>query len=218
MGTGHSKQEQVHLKAAIQKLSKVELSYIDKIFKELSYHTDKGESLIRKPTWLNRDTFPSKFGLPDFLVECLFAAFDRDQNGTIDVEEFLSGMALCLHGRVKDKCRLLFKIFNLDDDEGIMREEFATVLSTALLSANAVLQSILTQEEDKSEDTFEKVKDTVKRIVDDTFETCDTSRNGKLEIDEFVKWVHKNPKLVDNVCLLMKFWYILRQVMARMNQ
>ena len=107
----------MHLKAAFQRLSKVELSYIDKIFKELSCHTDEGESLIRKPTWLNRDTFASKFSLSDFLGECLFAAFDRDQNGTIDVEEFLSGMALCLHGRVKDKCRLLFKIFNLDDDE-----------------------------------------------------------------------------------------------------
>ena len=88
-----------------------------------------------------------------------------------------------------------FKIFNLDDYEGIIKEELATVLSCALLLANAVLQSTLTQEEDKSEDTFEKVEDTVERIADNTFETCDTSRNGKLEIDDFVRWVHKNSKL-----------------------
>ena len=143
MGAGHSKEEQVRLKAAIQKLSKVELSYIDKIFNELFYHTHEGESLIRKPEWLSRDTFASKFGLPHFLGECLFAAFFRDQNGAIDIGEFLSGMALCLHGRVKDKCRQLFKIFNLDDDGGIMREELSTVLSSALLSAIAVLQSTL---------------------------------------------------------------------------
>ena len=35
------------------------------------------------------------------------------QNGTIDLEEFIGGIALCLHGTVKDKCRLLFHIFNL---------------------------------------------------------------------------------------------------------
>ena len=86
----------------------------------------------------------------------------------------------------------------MDDDEGITREELATVLSSALLSANAVLQSTLTQEEDKNEDTFEKVEDTVKRIVDDTFETCDTSRNGQLEIDEFVKWVHGTTRRARN--------------------
>ena len=50
MGAGHSKEEQARLKAAIRKLSKVELSYIDKTYIELSYHTDEGESLIRKPT------------------------------------------------------------------------------------------------------------------------------------------------------------------------
>ena len=84
----------------------------------------------------------------------------------------------------------------MNDDDGITREELA------LLSANYVLQSTLTQEEDKSEDTFEKVEDTVKRIPDDTFETCDASRNGTLEIDEFVKWEHKNPKLVDNIFVI----------------
>lgn len=35
------------------------------------------------------------------------------QSGTIDLEEFIGGIALCLHGKVKDKCRLLFHIFNL---------------------------------------------------------------------------------------------------------
>ena len=35
------------------------------------------------------------------------------QSGTIDLEEFIGGIAWCLHGTVKDKCRLLFHIFNL---------------------------------------------------------------------------------------------------------
>ena len=43
------------------------------------------------------------------LVEIYFSL----QSGTIDLEEFIGGIALCLHGTVKDKCRLLFHIFNL---------------------------------------------------------------------------------------------------------
>jgi len=29
------------------------------------------------------------------------------------MQEFVTGMALCLHGGIKEKCHLLFKIFNL---------------------------------------------------------------------------------------------------------
>ena len=139
---------------------------------------------------------------PIFLVNVYLLLMTEIRMEQLTLKNFsMEWHSVCMNVS-KDKCRLLFKIFNLDDDEGIMREELATVLSSALLSANAVLQSTLTQEEDKSEDTCEKVEDTVKGIVDDTFETCDTSRNGKLEIDEFVKWVHKNPKLVDNIFVI----------------
>ena len=68
MGAGHSKEEQARLKAAIQKLSKVKLLYIDKIFNELFYHTDEGESLIMKPTWLTEIHLQANLVCPIFLV------------------------------------------------------------------------------------------------------------------------------------------------------
>ena len=97
MGTGHSKEEQVCLKVAIQRLSKVELSYIDKIFKELSFLSHRRRRRPNQENNMAEQRYICKqIGLPNFLGECLFAAFDRDQNATIDVEEFLSGMALTL--------------------------------------------------------------------------------------------------------------------------
>ena len=48
-------------------------------YSELSYVSDDGKRLIKRPTWLDREQFALKFGLPDFLGEQLFAAFDRDQ-------------------------------------------------------------------------------------------------------------------------------------------
>ncbi len=43
-------------------------------------------------------------------LEVCFCYF---QNEVVDLDEFLVGMALCLHGSIKDKCQLLFKMFNL---------------------------------------------------------------------------------------------------------
>ena len=53
----------------------------------------------------------------DFTLPVTSSAFQSVsfslQSGTIDLEEFIGGIALCLHGTVKDKCRILFHIFNL---------------------------------------------------------------------------------------------------------
>ncbi|KAJ7375002.1 hypothetical protein OS493_001729 [Desmophyllum pertusum] len=64
---------------------------------------------------------PNDSGFQALLPNVLFHAFDRNESGTIDLEEFIGGIALCLHGTVKDKCRLLFHIFNLAEDDGVSR-------------------------------------------------------------------------------------------------
>ena len=47
------------------------------------------------------------------LCFCSGIVFFSFKDGTITLEEFVGGIALCLHGTVKDKCRLLFHVFNL---------------------------------------------------------------------------------------------------------
>eukprot|EP00794_Sanderia_malayensis_P004779 gene4779-5406_t len=200
MGVGTSIEEEARLAAAVHKLSKVELKYIERVFEDLSYVSEDGKRLIKRPTWLNSENFASKFGLPDFLGEQLFDAFDRDQNEVVDVNEFLMGMALCLHGSVKDKCRLLFKMFNLNDDEGISREELSTALISILQSTHGLLKNLTATDYEQGTIAFNmKINETVERIVRNAFDKCDTSRNGKLEIHEFEHWLHKNPKLFDNI-------------------
>jgi len=202
MGVGSSKEEEARLASAIRKLSKVEIQRIEDVFHELSYVSGDGKRLIKRPTWLDREQFAVKFGLPDFLGEQLFAAFDRDQNEVVDMSEFLAGIALCLHGNIKDKCKLLFKIFNLDGDEGIKRDELTTVLTSSLQSAHGVLTGYLEDEMKGTVGWQMKITETVERIVNDAFETCDTSRNGRLEIEEFEHWVHKNAKLINSIFLI----------------
>lgn len=68
--------------------------------RELSFTDDQGKRLIKRPTWLDRENFASKLGLPDFLGEQLFAAFDRDQVSTNCLISYFSNccyMAEALH-------------------------------------------------------------------------------------------------------------------------
>ena len=40
------------------------------------------------------------------------------QNGKISFEEFVSGLAILLHGSFSSKCQLLFQVFNIHGDDG----------------------------------------------------------------------------------------------------
>ena len=52
------------------------------MFRELCWKNNEGDSVIKQPTWLNRDMFAEKFGLPELVVEQMFEAFDRDKVGS----------------------------------------------------------------------------------------------------------------------------------------
>ena len=129
MGQGDSKEE-AKMKAMVNKLDKMELKDIEAVFMELASTNDRGDSVIKKPNWLNRDKLAEALGTNDFLIEQLFSAFDKDGNGSLDLQEFITGMAICLHGSIKKKCELLFKIFNLDGDDGIDPKELTLVLTS----------------------------------------------------------------------------------------
>ena len=42
-----------------------------------------------------------------------YSAVSLLQTGYIDLEEFVCGLAVVLHGSFQDKCQLLFRMFNL---------------------------------------------------------------------------------------------------------
>ena len=60
----------------------------------------------------------------------------------VDFEEFVCGLAVVLHGSFSDKCRLLFDLFNIAGDEGVSREELATMLSAIVHSTSTILLTV----------------------------------------------------------------------------
>lgn len=185
---------------AIKKLSSLELQNIKAVFNELSTENQDGTREIPEPNLATRRVFAERFCLPGLIGERLFHVFDRDNNGTINLEEFVGGVALCLHGSAQAKCELLFRIFNFSDDEdAVTEDELKTVLLSSLQSANTILVSVQDSGVAEQNEGDKPLIETVSEIVEDAFRTCDKSKNGKLSAKEFSTWLHKNPHIMDNV-------------------
>ncbi|XP_031555083.1 trafficking protein particle complex subunit 12-like [Actinia tenebrosa] len=195
MGQGKSKEG---YQKAVKKLSSLELDNIEAVFNELSIKTEDGKRRVEL-SLLTRQEFAERFHLTGFVAERLCHAFDKTETGTIELDEFIGGIALCLHGSVRDKCRLLFKIFDLDQDDGVSKDELTAVLLSSVESAEKILNNIEGQDTNSESDETDKLIDTVTKIVQKAFETCDTAKSGKLSAKQFSNWLIRNPKIMDNV-------------------
>uniref|UniRef100_A0A8C4DHP8 Lysophosphatidylcholine acyltransferase 2 n=1 Tax=Dicentrarchus labrax TaxID=13489 RepID=A0A8C4DHP8_DICLA len=66
-------------------------------------------------------------------LEELFALFDRNGDGTIDFREYVIGVTiLCRPANTEDVLRMAFQLFDTDEDKRITREEFTSLLRSAL--------------------------------------------------------------------------------------
>lgn len=63
----------------------------------------------------------------------LFALFDRNGDGTIDFREYVIGVTmLCRPANTDEVLQMAFQLFDMDDDQRITREEFSSLLRSAL--------------------------------------------------------------------------------------
>ena len=62
------------------------------------------------------------------LGEQLFTFFDSKQNGVVDFEEFICGLAVFSRGTPTQKLEVFFSCYDLNGDGAIATEELATML------------------------------------------------------------------------------------------
>ncbi|XP_062507389.1 trafficking protein particle complex subunit 12-like isoform X2 [Corticium candelabrum] len=192
MGQSGSRELAEAFERATSQLSDLQLSEITSRFNEI-YSQDG----CRAGHLLNRENFSNHFQLPVVLGDRLFTAFDVNKSGTVSFEEFVCGLAVCLHGTVIDKAALLFKAFNLNEDEGVSQQEMATMLYGSLKSAKTIMQC--TAEGQSALLQGQNEQEIVQKIVADAFKNCDITRTGKLLPIEFEYWLKRNPQFMDNI-------------------
>ncbi|XP_007897746.1 guanylyl cyclase-activating protein 1 [Callorhinchus milii] len=111
-------------------------------------------------------------------VEQMFNTFDMNQDGYIDFMEYVAALSLVLRGKVEQKLRWYFKIYDFNRNGTINKEE--------LLHIVKAIRSINGREHETSAEEFTNM----------VFETMDINGDDELSLEEFLEGVQKDKLLL----------------------
>ncbi|XP_009870258.1 PREDICTED: EF-hand calcium-binding domain-containing protein 1, partial [Apaloderma vittatum] len=123
-----------------------------------------------------------------------FRTFDKDNNSSIGVVEWVEGLAILLRGTLEEKIKYCFEVYDLNGDGYISREEMFRMLKNSLI------------QQPPEEDPDEGIKD----LVDIALKKMDYDHDGKLSFMDFEKAVR------DENLLLEAFGPCLPDIKSRM--
>ncbi|XP_013877058.1 EF-hand calcium-binding domain-containing protein 1 [Austrofundulus limnaeus] len=134
---------------------------------------------------LDKDRFRgflfNMFGMTDYMMmDGVFRAFDKDRNGFISLEEWIQGLSVFLRGTLKEKIKHCFRVYDLNGDQTISREEMYSFLKDSFSRL---------PEEDREE--------AVKDLVEMAMKRMDTNHDGLVTLEEFEEAVNKEDLLLE---------------------
>merc|ERR1712062_530936 len=173
----------------MQQLNSVNKKNLQKIAEELSadkklrFERHEIEKLLIKFTKLTtgnqkqlidrnqfRDLLHDSFSMTEeILMDRVFRAFDEDLDGFISMKDWVQGLSTFLRGSLDEKTKYTFKVFDLNGDGYISREEMLNLLKHCLVKQPA--------EEDPDEG--------IKELVEITLKKMDLDHDSRLSLEDF---------------------------------
>jgi len=127
-------------------------------------------------------------GYLSFALSNVFYAFDRDQNGVVDFNEFASGFSILAGGSKSDKLSLAFHLFDLDSDGYISRRElweYLRAFLTVLVALNGGMQDVDPKE------LVVLIDRNALELTGTVFEQADTDEDDRISYEEFGQWYNE---------------------------
>lgn len=131
--------------------------------------------------------FKAALGLPksNFFVERIFHIFDRNGDGKISFAEFLEGLAvLCHKAPDRDKLYFSFRIYDVDEDGKISRNELHKMMKACL----KCFPHPFTDEQ-------------ISTIISATFKEGDTDKDGFISFEEYSALVVNHPMMLHQMSI-----------------
>ncbi|XP_063990833.1 NADPH oxidase 5 isoform X2 [Diachasmimorpha longicaudata] len=158
------------------------LEWLEKIFKQ----TVGNEQEIRREEF--KKIVISK---NPFFTERVFQIFDKDDSGTISLQEFLDAMHQFAGKTPDDKIRFLFKVYDIDGDGLIQHRELEHVMRACM-------------EENGMRFSDEQIEDLTLAL----FEDADQGNRGAITFQALKKQLEKHEGLLENLSISIDRWMV----------
>ncbi|XP_071825640.1 NADPH oxidase 5-like isoform X3 [Apostichopus japonicus] len=163
---------------------------IDEEAKWLAWAETQFSTIAGEDRQIDLDEFKRAIGVKEsFFAERFFAQFDADGSGYISLDELLDGLHLLTKGDPVDKLRFLFKVYDVDGNGSVDREELGTVLKSCME------ESALKLDEHQLEELSSAL-----------FEAADTDGSGTISFEELKEELEKNPEVLENLTISAASW------------
>ncbi|KAM3615781.1 uncharacterized protein V6R79_007674 [Siganus canaliculatus] len=132
------------------------------------------------------------------LSEGLFHAFDENRDNHIDFKEISCGLSACCRGPVAERQKFCFKVFDVDRDAVLSRDEL-----------HEMVVALLEVWKDNRTDMLPELNSSVSDIVEDILKMHDTTKLGHLTLEDYQIWSVKSALANEFLNLLFQVCHIV---------
>ncbi|XP_063052143.1 guanylate cyclase activator 1g [Engraulis encrasicolus] len=117
-------------------------------------------------------------------VERIFKTFDKNRDNVIDFMEFVAAVHLVLRGKLEDKLKWSFKVYDRDDNGKLDRHEVKHIIKI-------IYKLKQTQDSDM----------TPNEVCDRIFELVDSNKDGQISLAEFMEGAQRDEWIMQQLKL-----------------
>ncbi|XP_030269627.1 guanylyl cyclase-activating protein 2-like [Sparus aurata] len=117
-------------------------------------------------------------------MDSIFRAFDMNHDNTMDFIEYVAAINLILRGKIEDKLRWSFKVFDNDDNGRLDRSEL-----------RKIVKIIYRIKKSSASDGSGIGSLTSEEVCDRIFQEVDVNSDGEITLEEFVEGAQRSPWL-----------------------